>query len=45
MDQMLVHLLLQEFPEQHLYARCEELMQEESHIVKALPWRAALHSL
>ena len=38
-----VHLLLKEFPEERVYPRYEELMQEEAQIVEALPWRAALH--
>ena len=40
---LFVHLLLNEFPEQAVYTRCQELMQEEACIVQSLPWRAALH--
>ncbi|MDH3647643.1 MAG: tRNA-(ms[2]io[6]A)-hydroxylase [Gammaproteobacteria bacterium] len=40
---LFVHLLLRECPEELVYPRCEELMQEEARIVQTLPWRAALH--
>ncbi|MBT8145148.1 MAG: tRNA-(ms[2]io[6]A)-hydroxylase [Gammaproteobacteria bacterium] len=40
---LFVHWLLQLFPEERVYPRCQELVTAEGDIIEALPWRAALH--
>ncbi|MBT8131540.1 MAG: tRNA-(ms[2]io[6]A)-hydroxylase [Gammaproteobacteria bacterium] len=40
---LFVHLLLKEFPEEDVYPRCEELMQQEAEIISTLPFRPSLH--
>ena len=40
---LFVHLLLNEYPEDEIYPRLQELMRSEAQIVRGLPLRPALH--